>query len=432
MDETITGLILLGIILIILVGLSALFSFSEMAISSANKTKLLAIQHNKDSSKRDKRQAKRVLHFIDNYNEHLTAIVIFNNIVNILFTTLATIFFINLATLAKISDDPSSVGPIMSFLIMTPIVIIFGEITPKQLAKRFSEIGTMRLSWTLQIINLIMKPITFILSKIIKEKDNTVLASDAEINLAISQATNAGVTSRFEQNLIKKLLEVDDKKISDAMIKKENVAVLNFKLNIRDLNLTLKDKSYTRYPVINEKEEVVSIFSSKKYLIERTLNSDIEFKNYQYGFTKYNEFDNPYHVFEDLRSKREKMGIVINEKNNFVGIITIEDIIELMLGGIYDENDIEKDGVYDLDNSSYILMPMVKIGYWINNYEKNIEIPSLYKTLTIEQWVKELAGNIEIKIDQNYTYKNIIIWTKEDNYEKGKIIYEIDVIWNKA
>ena len=207
------------VVLLLLVTMSALFSFSEMAISSANKNRLRTISESPNFSKKKKRQSLRVIHFIENYNEHISAIVIFNNIVNILFSTIATVFF---TMIAREEMNNESIGPLISFLVMTPIVIIFGEIIPKQLAKKFPEMGTMKLSWTLQLVNLIMKPITFVLSKIIKEEETHLLNSDEEIHLAIADATSAGVTTSFEQKIIKNSLEIDNSKVEDVMLAKKD------------------------------------------------------------------------------------------------------------------------------------------------------------------------------------------------------------------
>ncbi|BDU67457.1 MAG: hemolysin [Candidatus Tyloplasma litorale] len=421
-------LILFLIILLLLVFLSALFSFSEMAISSINKTRLMVIANDEKYSSKSHKQANRVLHFIENYNEHITAIVIFNNIVNILFTTLATVFFIAIANKFFDPENAESIGPIMSFSIMTPFVIIFGEIIPKQLAKKFPESGTMKLSWTLYIVNLIMKPITAFLGKIIKEEDNSAFNSDEEINLAISQATEAGITSSFEQNIIKKLLEIDEMKISKIMIPANKVSTLSDKDNKTKVNLVLRKENYTRFPILNDDNKVVSLFSARKYLIDKLKDQTKDLIEYQFDFSKFDVDENPFHVFETLRNRRERMGIIIDSKNEFLGIVTIEDIIELMLGEIYDEDDVKKDGVYTINNSSYIINSNVNVGYWLKNYEPKINFPIKYKEMNIEQWFKTISGIQNVEPGQNYTYKNLIIWTKIDKYENDSIIFEIDIV----
>ncbi len=412
------------IVILILVALSGLFSFSEMAISSANKTRLLTIIDSKEYGERKKRKAKKVIHFIDNYNEHITAIVIFNNIVNILFSTLATVFF---TLIAETYLHNAGYGALLSFVITTPVVIIFGEIVPKQLAKKYPEKGTMALSAVISIVNVIMKPITFILSKIIKEEDNTAFISDEEINTALQQTTEAGVTTAFEQALIKRLLSADELSVSDIMIPLKDVVTIKEGITKTQINSLLKDTSHTRFPVVNEDNEVISIFSTKRYLLDKLRNKLEDFKEYTYTFATFNLDENPFNILETLRSRREKMCVIVDENHKFVGIITLEDVVELIVGEIYDEHDIEEDGVYSLNESSYILNKGVKMGYWVKEYSINVRISNDIKAMTIDQWVKELKGSKPSHGD-SFTYKNLIIWVRKDKYNSKQVVYEIDII----
>lgn len=417
--------ILLAILLMLLVGLSALFSFSEMAISSANKSRLKSIINSNTSSNKDKKQAKRVLHFTENYNEHISSIVIFNNIVNILFSTLSTVFFV---IIAKEEMNAESVGPLMSFALMTPVVIIFGEIIPKQLAKKFPEIGTMKLSWTLQIVNLIMKPITFILSKLVKEEETTMLNSDEEIHHALDEATKAGVTTSFEQSLIRRSLELDETKIIDVMVPLKDVATISGNITKTLVDKLISGKRHSRFPVIDEEGNVVAIFSGTRYLVDKLKNKTINMDDYKLSsFQTFDWDDNPFHIFEGLRSRREKMAIILGPEEEFIGIITIEDIVELLFGEIYDEDDVEADGVYDLNETSFILNPEVNLSYFIEKYVPSIKVKEEEKKFTIKEWVNTFSDG-PLKPGSHHIYKNIIIWVKEDNNDDKKIIFEIDII----
>lgn len=415
-----TILMIIGaFILIILVTLSALFSFSEMAISSSNKARLASIAK-ESKSKKEKKQANRVIHFVENYNEHITAIVIFNNIVNILFSTLATIYFVSVT-------GNSGTGALVSFLVTTPIVIIFGEIVPKQLAKRYPEKGTMKLSWSLQIVNFIMKPLTFLLSKIVKEQQSSMLGSDREIELALKEATKQGVTTSFEEQLIRRSLEIDNKKLSDVLIPIKDVAVIEGNVTKTKVDSILKKYPHSRFPVIKD-GEVKSIFSAKKYLIDGLKGSKGDWEEYQFEFATLDHDDNPYHAFELLRNRRERVAIVVNEEEELIGIVTIEDIIELMLGNIYDETDHEADGVYSLSNTSVIVEPKVKVAYIKENYIKDLKLEKEELNLTMKQFVTKISGKRRVKVGEHFTHKNLIIWVNNDNNDESKIIYEIDIV----
>ncbi len=415
--------IIFSTILVVLVSMSALFSFSEMAISSSSKTRLLTLIDS-DISPRKKNKARKVIHFTENYNEHITSIVIFNNIVNILFSTLATVFF---TMVANEVWGSGAYGALLSFLVTTPIVIVFGEIIPKQLAKKHAESGTMLLSSTITIVNMFMKPITFLLSKIIKEEDNAAFTSDDEINTAISQATEAGVTTEYEQSLIKRLLSADELSVDSIMVPLEEIATVPENVTPTKLNSIVKTTSHTRYPVVNKEGEVISILSTKAYLIDKMKNEIKDIKEYTYPFGTFNLDENPFHILEGLRNRREKMAVIIDEEDKFVGIVTIEDILELLVGEIYDESDVEQDGVYKLNEDSFILDSNVKVGYWIKEYASRIKLAPEVKKLSIQQWVKNIKGEKPSHGD-SFTYRNLIIWAREDKQDKKKLVYEIDII----
>ncbi len=416
--------IVFGIILIILIALSALFSFSEMAISSSNKTRLLTIIDSKEHSERKKKKAQRVIYFTENYNEHITAIVIFNNIVNILFSTLATVFFTLIAS--EVWDSPSY-GALLSFTITTPLVIVFGEIIPKQLAKKYPETGTMLVSSAIVFVNLIMKPFTFVLGKIIKEEDNAAFSSDNEINTAISQATAAGVTTEYEQLLIKKLLSADEKTVESIMVPLNEVTSIKHNITPTKLNTLLKGTPHTRFPIVNDEGEVIAVFSTKNYLLDQLRDETKGIEEYSYPFTTFSLDENPFHILEALRSRREKMAIILDDDDKFFGVITIEDIVELLVGEIYDETDHEKDGVYALTETSFILDAKVEMGYWSKEYASNIKFNQEISGMSVGNWVKKLKGE-KPEHGDSLTYKNLIIWTRNDKNNKNKFVYEIDIV----
>ncbi len=418
------GAIIFSLVLIVLIICSALFSFSEMAISSANKTRLLTIVESNDTKPKEKKKASKVIYFMENYNEHITAIVIFNNIVNILFSTLATVFF---TLLADQLWSAAGYGALLSFLVTTPIVIIFGEIVPKQLAKKYPESGTMALTLPIILVNSLMKPMTLILGKIIKEEDNTAFISDEEINTALSQTTEAGVTTPFEQELIKRMLSADELSVEDIMVPLEDVVTINKDTTKAKLNSILKSSSYSRFPVIDEKGNVVSLFSAYKYLLDKLRNDSKKIEDYTFTFSSFNVDENPFHILEALRNRREKMAVIYDEDDKFAGIVTLEDVLELIVGEIYDEGDIEEDGVYALNDTSFILDKGVKLGYWLKEYKAELKLSADIKKLTIEKWVRQIKGS-KPEHGDNFTYKNCIIWVREDKFNSDQLTYELDII----
>ncbi len=420
----VTAGVVLTIILILIVGLTSIFAYSETAITSASKIKLNTIISNPKSSKKEKSQANRVLKFISNFNEYITAIVIIVNLLTILASSLMTILF-----------GPSVFDPsiwwmyIIILILFTFFVLIFADLLPKMLAKRFPERGIMRFSWILSIVALILKPLTLTFSKLVKESEESIVSSDDEINAVLNEATESGVTTSFEQNLIKRTLMIDEMRLEQVMLPKENVITVPMNVTKTMINNLLKKNNLSRFPMLNDKGEVKAIFSSGKYLIDKVNGKTDSIKSYSYNFSKFNFDDNPFSVLETLRNKRERMGIVIDDDGIYAGVVTLEDILELMVGSIYDEDDIEKDGVYKLNSTSFIVEPRVKVEFFTKNYlPENIVIPSSYKNMTIRGFVKSLNKQRKLNVGDHFTYKDMIIWVKEDKYDGSKIIFEIDII----
>ncbi len=414
--------ITLTVILVFILALTAFFAYAETAITSASKIKINIILNDPSTTKKEKIQAKRVVKFVSNFNEHITAIVIFVNLLTILSSSLMTLLF-----------GPNALPKnvwwmyIIILIIFSIIVLIFADLLPKMLAKRFPEKGVMKFSWILSVVSLIMKPFTYVLSRMIKENKEGFVTSDVEINAVLAEATSTGVTTTFEQTLIKRTLKIDEMHVDQIMIPKEIVATLPMDITKTKLNNFIEKNNFTRFPMINNNGEVKAIFSSSKYVMDKIKGKTGDVKEYSFNYTKFNIDENPFSVLETLRNKREKMGIIINDEGLYAGVITIEDIIELMVGSIYDEDDIEEDGVYKLNMSSFIIEPKVKIGYLTKNYFKKLKIKPEHKDWTLNKFVNWIAGK-KISVNEYYTYKNIIIWVKEDKYDNSKIIFEIDVV----
>ena len=377
------------------------------------------IQNDKEKKRINK--AKRVLNFVNNYNEHITSIVIFNNVINVLVSTLSTYIF------GSLIFNGSFWGYGISFALITVLIIIFGELLPKLLAKKIPEKGTMKFSWVLQTVNLILKPITYLLSKMVNEEKRTSLSSDEEINIALEESTLHGVTNKYEQNIIKKTLYVDEQRIEKIMVHKEEVVTLPINIDIDNAIQAVIKNSHSRFPLINTHGKVEGILSTGKLLEDKLANKTIELDNYVLNFLKVEIDDDILTVFENLRSRRDKMAIIVDEDEIMLGIVTMEDIVESILGEIYDEEDLEKDGVYELSPTTVLIEGDVLVNYFISNYSNKLKFPESTKDLKIKDFFKEVNGG-DFQDGDHFIYKNNIVWVSFDKYNKKKINFEIDLI----
>ncbi|NOQ50581.1 MAG: DUF21 domain-containing protein [Mycoplasmataceae bacterium] len=413
--------IVFPITILILIILSAFFSFSEIALASLNKHKLTAKKVN-STKNHQIRQINRALYLHDRYNESSSSIVIANNIVNILTTTLATVWF------SAIFKGGGATGPIIAFLFTTVLIIIFGEIIPKMLAKRFPEQGILIFSAPL-ILNLFLtKPVSYFLAKLVSHDDDEVVANEQEFHQLIDE-TNDDVITRSEQELIRGAMLLDQTESKKRMVPIKNMISFTPKeATQRNVDKLIKKYQYTRIPVFDEKGLPLGILNTKQYLIQCKTKKTIKILDLVYEIPIFDENILMHEVFSILRKNRQHMALLKNVSNGKItGLITIEDIVETIVGDIYDETDIEADGVYKISESSYLVKPNVKIGYLFSMYFKKIYIGSEIKRLSTKEFVDKIAGKNAV-IDDYITFKSIIIWVKEDKYEKNKLIYEFELI----
>lgn len=405
-----------SILVALLLVLSAFYSFSEMAVASSNKFKLKVL-YKEEKNKRKKKKINKVISLINNYNETITSVVIFNNIVNVLATTLATTLLTFLLG--------EGIGLVIAFISMTVLIIIFGELLPKMLAKKYPETGLIRFTFPLYVTKYTLYPISSLLKKIVKQNKESVVSSDAELREIIKDTHHI---TGFEEELLNKALILDEIKLSKIMIPLSRIASITPTTSKEKILNIIEKNKYTRIPVI-QKGVPKGIVNTKGLLIDLAKNKKRKFNisNYLYDVSLFNRADIISDVIHVLRTKRQHMGIVINKQNKVIGIITIEDVIETLVGELYDESDVKIDGVFKINKDSFLIEPTVNVQWFFKTYLKGITPPIVNNKTSFKLWFeKEQKENPE-KIDY-FTYKNIIIWIKHDKISKNKIVYELDLV----
>ncbi len=426
-------IIILIVLILLLVIASGIFSFSEMALANMSRIRIKTIIKT-EINKRKKSQAIRISKLRENYNQASTSIVIMNNIVNILSTTLAATLFNGLFS--------SAWGIVLSTIVMTIMIVTFGEIFPKLLAKKYPEAGAMKLSWVIKGCYLIFLPITKIINKVIPPEREVIFKNEQELNFALDEGSEVGIIDRGENEIIKNALEFDKDKIETIMVKENEIFHINSNIVQSELNEKIFNTGYSRIPVINGEGNAIGILQVKKYL-NNVLNNEA---NDSFTVIFENSITEPLflekdeiarNAFNKLRSERKSMAIVIEKDvdeniHKMIGIVTLEDLVEEIMGEIYDENDIEEDGVYELGINT------IEISYWTNaktvfeDYFPDIEI-DINGDINFGEWVyktfnnKNLSSNNFFEEENYFHYDNLLIWIKNKN-NINDIKFEIDII----
>lgn len=347
--------ICLGIIL--LVCGSAYFSSSETAFSTLNIMRIRTYAQEK------KRGARKALWIAENYEKTVTAILIGNNFVNITATTLATMAFAILIT------EPS-VANIVNTVVMTIIVLIFGEILPKCMAKANAEKFALQTSGILYFIIKILTPLVFIfigIQKIfIRKKGNEEpTVTEQELESIIDTMEEEGVIDKDDASLIQSVLDIGERTVNDIMIPRVDFVAVENTDSIEEIKRIFLEYKFSRLPVYKEdKDHIIGVLSDKDFfaaLFETpgrvNLRRLIKTPLYVSETMKVDD------LIRKMQKAKKHLAIVSDEYGGTSGIVTMEDALEELVGEIYDEHDdteVEKD-IEKISDTSYRIVADVML-----------------------------------------------------------------------
>lgn len=383
-------------ILIILIGISALCSMTETALSSVSIIRIKA-----KAKKGDKKSIK-VYRLVKKYSETVTTILIFNNIVNILSTSLATYIFSK-------SLGPSGVA--YATIIMTIVILMFGEITPKIFGKNNALDIMYKVTPIFTVLVNIMFPITKLVQKFenkFNKNEKKITATEDELLEIVQTIEYEGVLNQEESELIQNAVSFDDKRVSSVMLKKEDVIFLYDDASEQTIRDIISSQKYSRIPVIcRNTNKVIGIVHEGDLIDDILNNKKISIQSLIKDVIYITPGRKLSYALDKIQKSRMHMAIVVDnsEDHNFLGIVTLEDIIEELVGEIYDEYDDLPQNVVEIGLHTFQINPNIEVKYFFNNYLENMDVPNI-KSKTFVGWLKELDSN-KIKKNAEFQYKNI-------------------------
>ena len=313
-----------------LVGFSAFFSASETAFSSLNQIRLKS-REDGDSS------AARVLNMAEQYDKLLSTILIGNNIVNIAAASIGTILFTQMLGAER--------GATVSTIVLTIIVLIFGEVTPKSLAKEMPEKVATAVSPFLVLLLALMTPLTWLFTQWKKLLGHFVHSGEAdtitegELMTMVSEAENDGELTDRESELIRSAIEFDDVEVEEILTPRVDVVAVEDDIPLEELAQTFAESGYSRLPVYHGTiDNIIGVVHEKDFYIARlkkaTKIDDLVVPTlYTTGSTQISQ------LLRTLREQHHHLAVVVDEYGGTEGIITLEDILEELVGEIWDEHD---------------------------------------------------------------------------------------------
>ena len=347
MDSSYTWQIVLLIILLVM---SAFFSMSETALMSLSK---IRTRHMVDEGVKG---AKLVAKLTEDPNKLLGAILIGNNIVNIGASAVAT-------SVAIKAFGEGGVGIVT--VVMTILVLIFGEITPKSIAKQRSEKVSLRVSKPIAVVVKVFKPLvvvfTAVSSMIIKllgfdPKASEPFITEEELRTMVGVSEEEGVLEGVEKEMIFNVFDFVDAQVKDVMVQRVDVVAIDVNSNYKDILDVIKKEQFSRIPVYDQTiDDVVGVLYVKDLIMAGQSKEEFKVTDYMrepyYTF----EFKKIKELFNEMKKTRNHLAVVLDEYGGTVGIVTIEDLIEEVFGDIEDEYDDENNEIEVVKEDEYIV-----------------------------------------------------------------------------
>ena len=408
MSNTMT---LIGI-LVILVFCSSFFSATETAYSSINKIKL------KNMASAGSRKAQKALELADGYDRLLSTILVGNNVVNILASSLATVLFVqNLGF--------GDAGVSLSTAVMTIVILIFGEISPKSIAKETPEKFAMAVAGVIGFIQTLLTPINFLFSlwkkllSMMFKVENDDSMTQEELLTIVEEAQNEGDLEAHESDLICAAIEFNDLDVKDILTPRVDVIAVDVTDSLDEIELMFRNNNFSRLPVYeNSIDNIVGVIHEKDFY-NLYYNHMGTFKS----ITQTLLYTSPHvkisSLLKQLQSSKTHMAVVLDEYGGTAGIITLEDILEELVGEIYDEHDQVKEYYKELDPNTYLIECDMDLDDMFEFF--GLEDEEDYDFITVSGWVIHELERIP-KVGESFTYKNLVVTVTQTDARKVIVV----------
>lgn len=368
-------------ILIVLVALSAFFSATETAFTSLNRIRL------KNKADAGDRRAAQALYLVDRYDNLLSTILVGNNIVNLSASSLGTVFF----TVGLGMKN----GAVVSTAVVTIVVLICGEVCPKSLAKEFPERYAMLVAPVMRAIVTVLTPVNYLfagLKRLIRKpfhKEEEGITEE-ELVTMVDQAENEGGLDQHESELIRSAIEFNDLEVDEILTPRVDIVAVKDTATMDEIAKAFAESGYSRLPVYHEDiDDIVGVIHEKdlhaaRYYGRDDLSAIVGTVLYTTGNTKISE------LLRILQREKAHMVIVVDEYGGTEGLVTLEDIVEELVGEIWDEHDEVIEEFKKQEDGSYLISCNADLTDLFDLFS----IKGDCDANTVSGWVMEQIGRI--------------------------------------
>ena len=367
--------------IVVLVTMSAYFSATETAFSSMNKIRM------KSRADAGDKRALLAMNLSEDYDRLISTILIGNNIVNITASTVGTVLFTHLY---------AAYGPTISTVVLTLVVLIFGEISPKSLAKEHAEGFAMFSAPILRVLLVILRPLNFLFSQwkrllnLIFRPSEDPGITEEELITMVSEAENEGGLDQHESELIRSAIEFGDLEAGDILTPRVDIVAVEDSATMEEIAATFAESGYSRLPVYHKDvDDIVGVihekdFNAARYRGQTDISGCITPVHYTTANAELGA------LLRTLQKKKTHMAIVVDEYGGTEGLITMEDILEELVGEIWDEHDEVVESFRKQSDGSYL----ISAGADLTDLYDLFSLKGDCDASTVSGWVIDQLGRL--------------------------------------
>ena len=423
---------------VVLVMCSAYFSASEMAFTAVNQIRL------KNQADENVKGARKALFIVEHYDKTLATILICNNLVNIACTTIAAYIFATLIVNPTVSN-------IANTIIMTLVVLTFGEILPKTIAKSDPHKFVLRTSGLMLILYKLLTPLSFLFLKLqktatkkVKTDEDEPTVTENELETIIDTMEEEGVIDKDNAEMMQGVLDLNSRTAYDIMTPRVDVSAINYTESVKNIQDMFFNTMYSRLPVYDENiDKIIGVLNQKDFFRAMLSGEKLMVKKIMTEPLFINENMKVDDIIRTMQKSKKHLAVVLDEHGGTSGIVSMEDAIEEMVGEIYDEHDeVENDIINQKSEHEYVVDPdmdladlfeMLEIEHLPESeynsvggflFEVSEELPVEGKVIVFKTIDERMVGGeyFSVPVEVHFTMSKV-----EDNRIKEVKVLVVDV-----
>ena len=359
----------------------------------------------------------------ENYDRVLSTILVGNNIVNIAAATIGTIIFTNALNNAEL-------GATVSTIVLTIIILIFGEVMPKSVAKEYPEKFAMISAPILNVFIFLFLPLTYFFHllkklsrKIFKNKDENRSITEDELITIVEESENGGVLDSHESELIRSAIEFNDLEVVEILTPRVDMVAVDINTPLDEISNEFRESGYSRLPVYEESIDNIVGFIHEKDFYLMLYNKGTHIRNIVQKIIYTAPTIKISSLLRQLQTEKCHLAIVIDEYGGTKGMVTMEDILEELVGEIWDEHDEKVDEIIENADGTFTVLASTTIEDMFQFFGIDIDEDE-FTSVSVNGWLSEMIGKMP-EVNDEFDFENIHVIVKELD---GRRVHSIKVI----